>query len=118
MTSPMFDVQELGANVATAYMADYAVAPSGSNTRKMKQAVRAGIANGTYQAGFLYPQVAKFITSLGIKEAVAVQATYQGLAMYAMDYMMKSDNVGFGASMIEGVTSAYVGNAIASKMKM
>ena len=114
--STTFNFKQLAGNMVGAYASDYAMAQSAGTNRHTKQAVRAGIANASYQAGIAYPTVAKWIESLGIKEGTAVQAVYQGLAMYGMSYVMKTEQIGLVNSLVEGVVSAYVGDMIAKQI--
>ena len=113
-----FDVMELACNILATYGTEAALSGNaGLSRRKWQQMIRAGVANGLYQSGFLLPEVAKFLSGLGVKEVVAVQAGFQAGVFAAADQMMSGDRVGLGVSIIEGITSAYVGDALATQKK-
>jgi hypothetical protein len=115
--SPKFDAQMLAANVLATYATEAGLSGNANvSGRKLQQMVRTAIANASWQGGFMVPTVRKWLSSLGVREVVAVQAGYQSLALWAMDMLMARDRVGFGTSAIEGTLSAYGGDALATKL--
>lgn len=115
--TPKFDAAQLAANVLATYATEAGLSGSAAvSNRKMQQMVRTAIANASWQGGFMVPTVAKWLSGLGVKEVVAVQAGYQSLALWGMDMLMRTDRVGLGVSAIEGTLSAYAGDALAPKL--
>lgn len=114
---PAFDVNQVLGNAGAVYLGESLMMGTiMPNEKQIQQTIRAGLANGLFQSGFMVAPIAKVLSSFGVSETKALQAVFQGLVMAGMDQMMPRTRVGYQTSFIEGAVAAYAGDALAKSI--
>lgn len=114
-----FDFKQMLANAGAVWVAEAGLAGNiNMSARKTRQAMSCGVANAVYQFGIGTDFVKAMLQKLGIpaQDKKAVQAVFQGLAMYSYEWVMPGQNVGFMTNLAEGALGAYGGDAIAGML--